>query len=89
MPDQPRSTKSEAQRVGLCPKEAQVQSRSNKYVTRYRRTKNLVKKCSEISSQCELDIILVLFDRKANKFREVHTSRELTVSDMNRMLLDD
>ena len=35
-----------------------------KYVTRYRRTKNLAKKCAERSKQCNLDIILVIHDKK-------------------------
>ena len=47
----------------------------NKYVTRYRRTKNLAKRCMEISNQCELDIVLIMVDRKGNKVREVHTNQ--------------
>lgn len=67
----------------------QQNNSGNKYVTRYRRTKNLVKKCSEISKQCDLDIILVMRDRKNDRIREVHTSHELNLDDLNRMLHND
>ena len=65
------------------------QNSGNKYVTRYRRTKNLVKKCSEISKQCDLDIILVMRDRKNDRIREVHTSHQMNLDDLNRMLQND
>lgn len=61
----------------------------NKYVTRYRRTKNLVKKCADISKQCDLDIVLVMFDRKNNRLREVHTNQGMTLNDLNRIILHD
>ena len=54
--------------------------KSNKYVTKYRRTQNLVKKCKNISDQCNLDIILVIRDRKSDRCKEYHTSQEMTVS---------
>ena len=58
------------------------QGSGNKYVTRYRRTKNLIKKCAEISSQCELDMVLLIFDRKNNRLREIHTSQDMTLKDV-------
>ena len=61
----------------------------NKYVTRYRRTKNLSKKCAEISKQCDLDIVLVMFDRKNNRLREVYTSKNMTLDDLNGLIQDD
>ena len=59
----------------------------NKYVTRYRRTKNLIKKCADISQQCELEIVMVIYDRKKDRMREVHTSKNLTLNDLHRMVL--
>ena len=59
----------------------------NKYVTRYRRTKNLIKKCADISQQCELEIVMVIYDRKNDRMREVHTSKNLTLNDLHRMVL--
>lgn len=61
----------------------------SKYVTRYRRTKNLRKKCAEISTQCDLEILLVVYDRKNNRLRETYTHRDLTLNDLNRMVLSD
>ena len=57
-----------------------------KYVTRYRRTKNLVKKCAEIANQCDLEIILIMHDKKNNKVREVHTSKQMTLTHLNKLL---
>ena len=51
----------------------------NKYVTKYKRTKNLVKRCVDISEQCDLDIILVIRDRNTQRCREFYTSHELTI----------
>jgi len=50
--------------------------------TKYRRTKNLVKKSIEIGSQCELDIVLIIFDRRFNRYKEVHTSPDLTLNNV-------
>ena len=62
------------------------QNTYNKYVTKYKRTKNLVKKCVEISEQCQLDIILVIKDKNSDRCREFHTSQELTVPSLVRAL---
>lgn len=51
----------------------------NKYVTKYKRTKNLVKKCAEISRQSQIDIVLILFDRCSKRMREYHTSDEMSL----------
>ena len=51
----------------------------NKYVTKYKRTKNLVKKCAEISKQSNIDIVLILYDQGSMRLREYHTSQEMTL----------
>ena len=61
---------------------------SNKYVTRYRRTRNLIKRVGEISNQCDLEMILVMYDRKNNYVREVHTNRNLTLDTLNNMVTE-
>ena len=67
-------------RTGQVPVASKPQQNTyNKYVTKYKRTKNLVKKCVEISEQCQLDIILVIKDRNSDRCREFHTSHEMTV----------
>ena len=73
--------KSTAQSTAKCTA-ARGQNTYNKYVTKYKRTKNLVKKCKDISDQCELDIILVIRDRNSDRCREFHTSHDLTIPDL-------
>ena len=68
---------------------ARGQNPYNKYVTKYKRTKNLVKKCKDISDQCELDIILVIRDRNSDRCREFHTSHQLTLPDLVETLKRD
>ena len=46
----------------------------------------MVKKSVEISGQCQLDFILIIYDKKFNRFKEVHTNRELTLDKVNTML---
>ena len=60
-------------------KGAKAQSLYNIYVTKYKRTKNLVKRCLEISDQCDLDIILIDRDKNTDRCREYHTSKGLTL----------
>ena len=54
--------------------------------TKYRRTKNLVKKSVEISNQCSLDFVIIIYDKKFKRFKEVHTSRDLTLENVNNLL---
>lgn len=53
---------------------------------KYRRTKNLVKKTIEISNQCDLDFILLVYDRKFNRFREIYTNPDLTIEQVDAMM---
>lgn len=53
---------------------------------KYRRTKNLVKKTIEISNQCDLDFILLVYDRKFNRFREIYTNPDLTLEQVDVMM---
>ena len=46
----------------------------------------MVKKCDEIAKQCDLDIILIMRDKKSDRIREVHTSQHMTLDDLNRMV---
>ena len=66
-----------------------IESAKNLRCTKYRRTKNLVKKSVEISTQCEIDIVLIIFDKKYNRFREVHTNRGFTLDTVNQMMRDE
>jgi len=44
----------------------------------------LVKRCIDISEQCDLDIILVVRDKNTDRCREYHTSQEMTLPWLNR-----
>ena len=63
-----------------------AQGQYNKYVTKYKRTKNLVKKCTDIAKQCDLDIILLIRDKNTDRCREFHTNPALTVDDFIKKL---
>jgi len=65
-------------------KKNRAQNVYNIYVTKYKRTKNLVKRCIDISEQCDLDIILVVRDKNTDRCREYHTSQEMTLPYLNR-----
>lgn len=54
--------------------------------TKYRRTKNLVKKSVEISNQCNLDFVIIIYDPKFNRFKEVHTNRDITFEKVHTMI---
>ena len=47
--------------------------------TKSQRTKNLAKKSLEVSIQCELDIIVVIYDKRFNRYKEICTNPDLTV----------
>lgn len=65
---------------------ANTHAKNTKYVTKYRRTKNLIKKCDEISKQCDMDFIIVMHDKKSVKVREVHTNQQMTLQHLINML---
>ena len=46
----------------------------------------MVKKSIEVSSQCQLDIILVIFDRRQNRYKEVHTNHDFTMDNLMTIL---
>ena len=61
----------------------------NKYVTKYKRTKNLVKKCAEISKQSNIDIVLILYDQSSMRLREYHTSQHMNLSKILKTMTTD
>ena len=46
----------------------------------------MVKKTIEISNQCDLDFILLVYDKKFNRFREIYTNPELTMEQVDGMM---
>jgi len=67
-------------------KEPSSSNTTNLINAKYRRTKNLVKKTIEISNQCDLDFILLVYDKKFNRFREIYTNPELTLEQVDGMM---
>ena len=59
--------------------DALKKQRKNLAVCKYRRTKNAVRKCVEISRQCNLNMVLVIYDKNNNKIKEVHTHQNMTL----------
>ena len=53
--------------------------------TKFKRTRNLVKKSLEVSIQCELDIVMLVYDKRYNRFREICTNPELTIDRFKEM----
>ena len=47
--------------------------------TKCKRTKNIVKKCLELSQLCELEINVTMYDKKRNKLQEICTSSDITL----------
>ena len=37
------------------------------------------KKCAEISYQCNVDVVCIIYDRKFNRFREIRTSEHMNL----------
>ena len=46
----------------------------------------MVKKTIEISQQCDLDFVLLVYDKKFNRFREIYTNPHLTLEHVDHML---
>ena len=60
-------------------KQKAYEKSTNCHVNKYKRTKNLVKKCTGFSQQFNFDIILVILDKNSGRCREFHTNEHLTV----------
>ena len=54
--------------------------------TKCKRTKNLAKKCIELSQLCELEINLTIYDKKRNKIQEICTSNNITLKKIVELL---
>ena len=46
--------------------------------TKCKRTKNLVKKCLELSQPCELNINITMYDAKRHRIQEIVTNSNVT-----------
>lgn len=58
----------------------------NVNLNKYRRLQTLQKKCAEISHQCDVDIVMIIRDRKFNRFKEYHTSKAITADHIADMM---
>lgn len=54
-----------------------------------KKSKNLVKKCNELSIICGLQISLVIYDPKYNQLQEFNSHSDFTTIDISRIILSD
>ena len=47
------------------------------------RKKNLAKKSLEISAQCNMDIIILMYDKRYDRYQEFYTNPNLTLKEVN------
>ena len=52
-------------------------NQQNLNLNKYRRIQTMQKKCAEISHQCNVDVICIIYDRKFNRFREIRTADQM------------
>jgi len=57
-------------------------------LNKYRRLQTLQKKCAEIAYQCDVDIVMIIRDRKFNRFKEYNTSKTVSAEHISKMLAD-
>ena len=57
--------------------------------TKCKRTKNLVKKCLELSQLCELSINISMYDAKRHKLQEICTNRNFTLEKVFELIDND
>ena len=61
-------------------------NQQNLNLNKYRRIQTMQKKCAEISSQCNVDVVCIIYDRKFNRFREIRTADEMTLEKVYNMM---
>lgn len=61
-------------------------NQQNVNLNKYRRIQTMQKKCAEISSQCNVDVVCIIYDRKFNRFREIRTAQEMTLEKVHDMM---
>ena len=49
----------------------------------------MVKKCAEISKQSNIDIVLMVYDQCSMRLREFHTSKEMTLPKLLKIMTTD
>lgn len=45
-----------------------------------------MRKCVQIARQCDIDMMLLIYDKSNNRFKEVHTNQEMTIESVNEIL---
>jgi len=63
-----------------------INSKNQKKNTKYRRSKNLSKKCYELSILCDLQINLTIFDSKRNTMTEYSSDQNFTHEEIQRII---
>ena len=55
-------------------------------MTKYRRKKNFVKKGVQLSQICDLDVIIITYDRKQNKLDQFYTTPDFKIEHVNDLI---
>lgn len=63
-------------------------NQQNLNLNKYRRIQTMQKKCAEISLQCNVDVVCIIYDRKFNRFREIRTADQMTYETVHKMMND-
>lgn len=50
------------------------------------RTKNLIKKSLEVSIQCDIDIIIIVYDKNKNQIKQTVTNPQVTMDSITKMI---
>ena len=56
-------------------------------LNKYRRLKTLQKKIAEVSAYCNVDIVMIVRNKKFDKFREFHTNPDLTADHIHQIVV--
>ena len=72
-------------KITLKAKQPQM-NQQNLNLNKYRRIQTMQKKCAEISLQCNVDVVCIIYDKKFNRFREIRTADHMTYETVHQML---
>lgn len=61
-------------------------NQQNLNLNKYRRIQTMQKKCAEISLQCNVDVVCIIYDKKFNRFREIRTTDHMTYETVHQMM---
>ena len=64
---------------------AKTQTQNDRNI-KYRRKKNFIKKGVQLSQICDVEVIILTYDRKLNKLDEFYTTPSFRIDNVNKMI---